>query len=76
MIDAWSNAINSDGFVVIPHVFDSAQIVAMLAALHRVFESQSSTVAMRSDAGSIYAARNILSLWPGAAAVCARTAVA
>jgi hypothetical protein len=53
-----------DGFVVLPGVYSPAQIDAMLAGLAGVFQHQPEAVAIRSNAGNIFAARNVLALWP------------
>ena len=64
----FSDQITNDGFAVLPHVFTPEEAQALrddlLAAL-----TPSSSAVMQSDAGSIYAARNILSLWPRAAVI-------
>ncbi len=59
-----------DGFVVLPGVYSAAQVDSMLAGLAGIFQDQPETVAIRSSAGSVYAARNVLALWPEAADVC------
>jgi hypothetical protein len=55
------------GFTLIPGVFTPAQIDSICSGLKEAFRTQAEAVAIRSDAGSIYAARNVLSLWPAAA---------
>ena len=55
------------GFTLIPGVFTLAQIDAICSGLKEAFQAQADAVAIRSDAGSIYAARNVLSIWPAAA---------
>jgi hypothetical protein len=59
----WHQRIARDGFLVLPGVFGSAAVAAMLEGLARAFASRQQG-AIRSEAGSLYAARNVLSLWP------------
>ena len=53
-----------DGFVVLRGVYSPAQIEAMLAGLAGVFQDQPEAVAIRSNGGKVFAARNVLALWP------------
>ena len=53
-----------DGFVVLRGVYSPAQIEAMLAGLAGVFQDQPEAVATRSNGGNVFAARNVLALWP------------
>jgi hypothetical protein len=61
--------MDRDGFIVLPGVFALAHVQAILAGLDQAFKKHADQTAIRSDGGSIYAARNILSLWPESAAV-------
>jgi hypothetical protein len=61
--------IGTDGFAVLPSVFAAANVDAILASLDAAFKMRPEETSIRSDAGSIYAARNVLTLWPEAATV-------
>src|SRR5947207_577952 len=61
--------LGANGFAVLPHVFTATKVDAILAALDAAFKAQPEEEAIRSDAGTIYAARNVLALWPEAATV-------
>lgn len=62
--------IECDGYALLPGAFDAATVAAMLAALDAVFRAHASEDAsIRSQEGVIYAARNVLQLWPEAATV-------
>ena len=64
---SWLERMNQDGFLVAPGVFSPFQVDEILTCLHHAFQLQPEKTAIRSDAGSVYAARNILALWPAAA---------
>ena len=49
-----------DGFAVIPAVFTPEQVAHMRTALAQAFHAQAAAAPVRSDAGHVYAARNIL----------------
>jgi hypothetical protein len=55
------------GYLLLPGVYSAEQVDAMIAELQRIFAGQDD--AIRSDAGTVYAARNILELWPAAASI-------
>jgi hypothetical protein len=58
------------GFVILRGAFAAAQVDAMLAGLSAALARASRTEpALVGSAGGIYAARNVLSLWPAAADV-------
>jgi hypothetical protein len=63
----WLDALAQNGFTILPAVFAAAQVEACLDALQQAFAQHPEAVAARSDNGSVYAARNVLDLWPGAA---------
>jgi hypothetical protein len=56
------------GYCLIPAVFTSSQVDAINQGLEQAFQDPSAA-AMRGESGSVYGARNILSLWPQAASV-------
>jgi hypothetical protein len=60
--------IDRDGFAVLAAVFESREIETTLHGLETAFQTQQDS-AIRSEAGHIYAARNLLSTWPAAAAL-------
>ncbi len=63
----WQDELATDGFTVLRDVLSSAQVDACLAGLMAALQRQPEAV--RSASGSVYAARNILTLWPDAATV-------
>ena len=67
--DDWLAKLAQDGFVVLPGVFAASQIEGILSALERAFQGRPDDLAIRSDAGSVYAARNILMIWPDVATI-------
>ena len=57
--------LEQDGFAVIEHVFAGPQIARILADLGRALEAQSDEQgSIRSSGDRIYAARNMMSVWP------------
>jgi hypothetical protein len=60
--------IERDGYTLLPEVFSAAEVEAMLAGLGTALESGSGDGVL-SQGGGIYAARNVLHLWPRAADV-------
>lgn len=67
---AWLNALERDGYTVLPDVFSHQVVTHMLRSLEDIFGNRSGAEAsIRGDEGAIYAARNILTLWPEAADV-------
>src|SRR5262249_21689033 len=68
-VDPLCKVMAEKGFTLIPGVFTSAQVDFMCCGLDAAFQAQAEAVAIRSEAGSIYAARNILSVWLEAATV-------
>jgi hypothetical protein len=66
----YRQAVERDGFAVLPGVFAEAQLEAVLGGLGAALEGGAGAeAAVLGEAGGIYAARNILSLWPQAAEV-------
>jgi hypothetical protein len=68
--DPWVGQVERDGFILLPDVFSGRQVDAILhelgAALTRASRAES---AILGHGGGVYAARNVLTLWPAAAAV-------
>jgi hypothetical protein len=64
---AWLAQLERDGFVVLPGVFDGEAVAEMVRELDRVFAAAGAEEsAIRGEEGLIYAARNVLALWPPA----------
>jgi hypothetical protein len=63
--------VESDGFTTLPAVFSTAEIDAVRADIEGALRG--ADPAIRGEEGAIYAARNVLDLWPAAAAVWRRT---
>ena len=62
--------LERDGFTVLRGVFTDEAVVAMIRSLEGIFAERAGTEAsIRGDEGTIYAARNVLELWPDAAQV-------
>jgi hypothetical protein len=61
---AFLAAIDADGFAVLPAVFPPDEIDAIRDDLTRKLQPLSDATAVRSDNGTVYAARNILTLAP------------
>ncbi len=60
--------LERDGYTLLPKVFPDEAIAEMVSSLEQVFAARADEEAsIRGDEGTIYAARNVLSLWPGAA---------
>jgi hypothetical protein len=59
--------MDEDGFVILRAVFSRPQVDRFLVSLQHTLEEQPEIDAIRSSGGSIYAARNVLALWPAAA---------
>jgi hypothetical protein len=70
-LDTALNArLGRDGYAELAGVFDGAAVDAMSAELGAMLaEDKSGESAIRSEAGVVYAARNVLKLWPRAAGV-------
>lgn len=60
--------LERDGYTLLPEVFTEETITQMVSELEGVFAARAGEDAsIRGDEGTIYAARNVLSLWPAAA---------
>src|SRR5438270_642522 len=68
MCSAWIDALENDGYVTLPGVFSPGEVRAMLAGLESALSAGTADdPAIRGGEGTVYAARNVLRLWPGAA---------
>src|SRR5439155_10545913 len=66
----WRSQLDRDGFVLLPGVFRARQVELMLCELTAGLQGPHGDAAtMRSAAGNVYGARNLLELWPGSAVV-------
>src|SRR5438477_10102867 len=66
--------IEMDGFVLVSGVFSAAEVAALASELSAVLNSSAAeSVAIQSREGDIYAARNVLALWPATATIWQRT---
>lgn len=68
-VEAWLRQIATDGFAIVPAVFTPVEVDAVRTALETVFHAQVKDGVIRGDGGSVYAARNVLSMCPEAATV-------
>ncbi len=64
--ELWLRQLEEDGLTVLEGVFYAAAVADMVSSLERAFAAGSADASIRGDAGEIYAARNVLALWPGA----------
>ena len=66
---AWARDVDRDGFTVVPGVFSLAEVKSLTADLTRALAEPRQATFLRSREGRVYAARNVLELWPPAATV-------
>jgi hypothetical protein len=66
-IEHYSGRVNADGFALVPAVFPGPQVDEILDGLTAALSGEGGTI--RSQEGRVYAARNVLALWPPAAGV-------
>ncbi len=59
--------VSADGFALVPGVFTGRQVDEILDGLAAALSGEGGTI--RSQDGRVYAARNVLALWPAAAGV-------
>lgn len=69
LLDPIISKLTDDGFVVLRKVYSSDQIGSMLDGMTGIYQHEQETAAIRRNAGSVYAARNVLEIWPTAANV-------
>lgn len=66
----WAAELEARGYTVLSNVFSEEPLAAMTHRLEGVFAERSGLEAsIRGDEGAIYAARNVLELWPEAATI-------
>ncbi len=69
-MDHWLRQIEQDGFALATGVYGAAQVEAMLRGWDDALAAAGADeAAIRGREGSVYAARNVLELWPAAATV-------
>lgn len=62
--------LERDGYTVLPNVFSNQAVAHMVCCLEALFGDRGGAEAsIRGEEGAVYAARNILTLWPEAADV-------
>lgn len=67
---AWLKELERDGYAILPNVFSNQAVANIVRSLEEIFGDRiGAEASIRGDDGAIYAARNILSLWPEAADV-------
>jgi hypothetical protein len=67
VLDTVLQKVTEDGFAVLSNVFTAAQVDDMRTGLQQAFQVQTEATSIRGESGGVYAARNVLSLWPRAA---------
>jgi hypothetical protein len=65
-LEPWLRAIDEEGFVDVPAVYAAAEADALAVALEKALSSHSAATAIRSTSDVVYAARNVLELFPQA----------
>ena len=64
LLTTWHQRISDEGFVVIPRVFSSSELDELIAALDAVLHRDEVTEGpIRDRTGTVYAGRNLLSLF-------------
>jgi hypothetical protein len=67
MSSPWHAEFEREGLMLLPRVFSTTDVEAMTAALSELFHREGTQDAsIRGDEGAVYAARNVLRLWPEA----------
>ncbi len=66
-VERYADRVSEDGFALVPVVFTAGQVDDMLRGLGAALAGEGGPI--RSREGSVYAARNVLALWPAAAQV-------
>jgi ectoine hydroxylase-related dioxygenase (phytanoyl-CoA dioxygenase family) len=63
----WFDALDCDGYAILPAVFDAAAVSAIIEACTRALTAAADDPAvLAGKGGPAYGARNLLRLWPGA----------
>ena len=64
LIQHFCHAIHEDGYAMIPNVLTPSETDAACDSLMSALSDPNAKSAIRSQAGTLYAARNVLDLWP------------
>lgn len=67
--DRLASQIEHDGFASLPGVFPPDKVDTIVRALTESLEDPAGEGTIRTEGGGVYAARNVLTLWPDAATV-------
>lgn len=72
----WRRQLDREGFAVLSGLFRCEEASAMAAALGEIFARETAeSASIRGQDGAVYAARNVLRLWPDAATIWRQPAV-
>jgi hypothetical protein len=71
--EPWLRQLDEDGFTVLPAAFAAPAVADMVSSLELAFAAGSADASIRGEGGEVYAARNVLALWPGADAAWRRS---
>ena len=63
-VDACLRRVEADGFAILPAIYSQAEVAEILAQLEAAIAKHKVEGPLRATSGTIYAARNILVLWP------------
>jgi hypothetical protein len=66
VVDACIQRIETDGFAILPGVYSQDEVAEILAQIEAAIATDEVGGPLRATSGTIYAARNILILWPRA----------
>lgn len=61
--------VDRDGFAIVPAVYDGGEVDELTRALEGALAAPCEATSVRSRSGNVYAARNVLQLWPPTADV-------
>jgi hypothetical protein len=61
--------LEEDGYTLVPRVLADSEVEAIRAGLSAALAAPEQSASIRSQSGSVYAARNVLAVWPPAAQV-------
>lgn len=60
----WREQLEHDGYFVLANVFDAGLVAELVGTMKEVLRGEA---AITGEGGAVYAARNLLALWPGTA---------
>jgi hypothetical protein len=73
MLQSCRECVDRDGFVVLSGVFTADEVAALTADLTQALAGPCEAALVRSPEGCVYAARNVLDLWPAATSLWRRS---